>query len=112
MVSEYVELTRQLRHCARCGVPTLWAGTTQLSSNRGLCLDHAGVRPCRDAPADLRTALAIITAALGEVSKGATEAPQTAPEPRRVVGRWLVTGKGWRITERPMGGPTEGHRNG
>ena len=107
MVTEYIELTTQLRHCARCGMPTLWATTTQLSSGKGLCLDHAGVRPCRGAPADHRAALAVVMDVFGPVTRGTVEAPQRPAEARRVVGRWLVTGRAWRVTERPTGGTDE-----
>lgn len=82
-------LLRALRRCHVCRAGTRWTVEAWLSTERGVCLDHARGARTRDPVEELPLRLFVRAFPGLEVVPAPTVPPAGAPRPVEVRGRWI-----------------------
>lgn len=98
MATEYLVLLHRPRLCKKCKERTMWSLETQLWTDHGICLMHAGnVYERGDLPEETMAFRAIVRA-LGPVDALPEQAQSLTAEPATVSLRWLASGLIQRLT--------------
>lgn len=99
MATEYLVLLHRQRDCKKCGERTYWSLESQLWTDKGICLFHAGDIYERGEIPTERAARQAIIRALGPVYSVAEHPESHTGEPVTVTLTWIAKGLVSRLTD-------------